>query len=126
MSEPFAESPPSNSSLQAADDLRAAASGKTREIVQTAEEKAKLLKDSAAEKAKELREVASKKTVQIRESAEENVQQIRGVTGEQLQETRLKLREFHTDAESLIRQHPTQTVVAAAAIGFIAGLIIRR
>lgn len=128
MSEPFAETPTPASSpnLQAANELRAAAGEKARELTHTAEEKAKLLKESAAEKAKELREVATEKTVQFRENAGENVQHLRGAATEQWQESRLKLREFHADAEDLIRQHPTQTVLAAAAVGFLVGLVIRR
>lgn len=126
MSEPFAESPTSNANLQAANELRAAAGEKARDITQSAEEKAKLLKESAAEKAKELREVAAEKTVQFRENAGENVQHLRSAAGEQLQDTRLKLHEFHAEAEDLIRQHPTQTVLAAAAVGFLVGLVIRR
>ena len=131
MSEPLAEppSPSTSPNLQAANELRAAASGastKAEELTQSAEEKAKLLKESAAEKAKGLREVATEKTVQFRENASENVQHLRGAAGEQWQDTRLKLREYHADAEDMIRQNPTQCVLAAAAVGFLAGLIFRR
>ena len=103
MSEPFAESPTPTANLQAANELRAAAGEKARDITQSAEEKAKLLKESAAEKAKELRDVATEKTVQFRDNAGENVQHLRSAAGEQLQDTRLKLREYHTEAEDGIR-----------------------
>jgi ElaB/YqjD/DUF883 family membrane-anchored ribosome-binding protein len=34
-----------------------------------------------------------------------------------------RLRERYDDAESLVRHHPTETVIAALGIGFVAGLI---
>lgn len=137
MSETLPASQPTDSNLQAANDLRAAASGKAREIAHTAEDKARLLKESAAEKAKELkevaavrskeiREVASERSVQFRDHAGENVQHLKSAASEQWQGTRLKLREFHADTEGLVRQHPTQTILAAAAIGFVVGLVVRR
>ena len=132
MSEPFSDTPTPASSpnLQAANELRAAASGQTPapalEAVHSTEEKAKLLKESAAEKAKELREVATDKTIQLRDSASENVQHLAGAAGETLQDTRLKLRQYHAEAEDLIRHNPTHSVLIAAAVGVLAGLIIRR
>lgn len=137
MSEPFAESTAPSSNQQAANDLRAAASGKTPDITDSAEEKAKLLKESAAEKARELRnnatetsrqvrELANQKALQFRDNAGENVQHLRSAATEQWQDTRIKLREFHADTESLIRQHPTHTVIAAVVTGFLVGLVIRR
>lgn len=124
MSEPFAESPTPASS--AADELRAAASGQPSLSSVSAEEKARQLKESAAEKAKELREVATEKTVQFRESASENAQHLRGAASEQWQGTRLKLREFHTEAEEYVRQNPTQSVLGATAVGLVIGLLLRR
>ena len=108
MSDPFnspegatAEAP---SIQQAADDLREAAGQKARQVVQSAEDSARQLKDATSEKAQQFREIA----------------------GEQWQETRVKAREVHTSTEDYIREHPTKSILVAAGVGFLFGLIVRR
>jgi len=44
-------------------------------------------------------------------------------TGQYAQQVSDRLRERYDNAESLVRQHPTETVVVAFGIGLVAGLI---
>lgn len=111
---------------QAANDLREAAGQKARKITENAEERAQLLKESAAEKAQQFRDYAGDKAAQIKEVAEEKAAQIKEVAGEQWEETRVKAREVHADFEEYIRRHPTKSILVAAGVGFLFGLIVRR
>ncbi|HJM64123.1 MAG: hypothetical protein CMN05_03395 [Roseibacillus sp.] len=130
MSEPIANqeeqsgTPPSTQ--QAANDLREAAGEKTRQIAQSAEERAQLLKESAAQKAQHFREYAGEKASQIADVAGEKAAQFKDAAGEHWEETRVKAREVHADLEDYIRQHPTKSVLVAAGVGFLLGLIVRR
>ena len=85
MSEAFADTDPispysdSPAAKSAADDLRAAADGKTpaREISAT-EEKARALKDAAAQKANQLRNLAGAKALDLKASAADKIDALRG------------------------------------------------
>lgn len=131
---PFSEVPAAQS---AANDLRAAAGGTESKSLSPTEEKARMLKDAAIEKASALRDFAGEKAAQIREaagehagtfrdSAEEAALQLKGVASEQWQDTRIKAKELQASMEDSVRAKPTQAVLIAAGIGFLAGLIIRR
>ena len=144
MSEAFADTDPispysdSPAAKSAADDLRAAADGKTpaREISAT-EEKARALKDAAAQKANQLRNLAGAKALDLKASAadkidalrggaEETATHLKGAASEQWQDTRLKARELHASMEDYVRANPTKAVLTAAGIGLFLGLISRR
>ena len=99
---------------------------KTRQIAQSAEERAQLLKESAAQKAQDFREYAGERASQIADSAGEKAAQFKDAAGEHWEETRVKAREVHADLEEYIRQHPTKSVMVAAGVGFLLGLIVRR
>ncbi|MGC6425372.1 MAG: DUF883 family protein [Akkermansiaceae bacterium] len=131
---PFTEVPPAKG---AANDLRAAAGGSGSKSLSPTEEKAKMLKDAAVEKASALRDFAGEKASQIKDAAEEHAGnlkvtaeeaalQLKGVAGEQWQDTRIKAKELQASMEDSVRANPTQAVLIAAGIGFLAGLIIRR
>ncbi|YCM44898.1 hypothetical protein V2O64_02555 [Verrucomicrobiaceae bacterium 227] len=144
MSEAFADTNPANpysdspAAKSAADDLRAAAEGKTpARALTVAEEKARALKQSAAQKAHQLRDFAGEKAQDlktaatdkieaIRDGAEETAIQLKGVAGEQWQDTRVKARELHASMEDYVRANPTKAVLTAAGIGLFLGLISRR
>ena len=127
MSEPLTQkeehSEESPSIQQAANDLREAAGENPS---QGSEERAQQLKESAAQKAQQFRDYAGDKASQIADAAGERAAQFKGVAGEQWEETRIKAREVHADFEEYIRQHPTQSVLVAAGVGFLLGLIVRR
>lgn len=131
----FSDSPDASS---AADDLRAAAEGKTpkRPASQT-EKKAIALKEAAATKTAKLREyagqkagdlklAASEKIEAIREGAGETAGQIREAASEQWQDTRERAKELHHSMEDYIRENPTKSVLTAVGVGFLVGLVIRR
>ena len=73
------------------------------------------VRDFAEDKATHLKEVAGEKAAQFKEVAEG-----------QWEDTRDMAREAHADLEKYIRQHPTKSVLAAAGVGLLLGLIIRR
>jgi ElaB/YqjD/DUF883 family membrane-anchored ribosome-binding protein len=111
---------------QAANDLRAAAGEKVREIAHTAESKANELKDRAIEGAQHFREVATEKATAFKVSATDKAQHLRESANEQWQDTRVKAREIQITAEDYIRQNPTKCVLGALGLGFLIGLIMRR
>ncbi len=111
---------------QAANDLRAAAGGKAREFVQTAETKTAALKERAVESAQHFRETATEKANTLKAAAVEKAQHLRETANDQWQDTRVKAMELHVIAEDYIRQNPTKCVVSALGLGFLVGLIVRR
>ena len=114
------------STEQAANDLRQAAGIKGREIAGSAEERAQLLKDSAAQKAQKFRDFAGEKASQFADAAGEKASQFKDVAGEHWEETRVKAREIQSEVEEYVRQHPTKSILVAAGVGFLMGLIVRR
>ncbi|MDB2673498.1 hypothetical protein N9Y81_00940 [Akkermansiaceae bacterium] len=135
MTNSFADTPDAGS---AADDLRAAAEGKTPErkpskteqkalaLKEAAAQKASQLRDFAGDKANDLKSVATEKIEAIREGAGETAGQLRGVASDQWEDTREKARELHVTMEDYVRENPTKAVLAAAGAGFVLGLLIRR
>lgn len=100
---------------QAANDLRAAAGEKARELVHTAESKAAALKERAVESAQHFRETATQRATALKATA-----------SEQWEDTRVRAKELHLTAEDYIRQNPTKCVLSALGLGFLIGLIVRR
>ncbi|MEN8774166.1 MAG: DUF883 C-terminal domain-containing protein [Akkermansiaceae bacterium] len=135
MTDAFADTPDAGS---AADDLRAAAEGKTPEhkpskteqkalaLKEAASQKAAQLRDFAGGKASDLKSVASEKIGVIREGAGETASHLRGAATDQWEDTREKARELHVTMEDYVRENPTKAVLAAAGAGFVIGLLIRR
>lgn len=111
---------------QAANDLRAAASGKAREIAHTAETKAAELKDRATESAQQFRDTATVKASALKSAAAERSQHLRESANDQWTDTRIRARELQVTSEDYIRQNPTKCVVSALGVGFLIGLIVRR
>ncbi|MGJ8675964.1 MAG: DUF883 family protein [Akkermansiaceae bacterium] len=102
-------------SQQAADDLRAAASGKAQQI-----------KETAVNKAQQFREYAGTKATDIKETAKVKAQHFKEAANEQVLTGKVKAREMHSETEEYIRQNPTKSVLTALGIGFAIGLLIRR
>ncbi|MBK1831442.1 DUF883 family protein [Verrucomicrobiaceae bacterium R5-34] len=131
---PFSETPPSHG---AANDLRAAAGDKAKQIAHEAGDKAKhlaneasvkaqQLKQTAVDKAQQFREYAGTKATGIKDTAGAKAQQFKQVAGEQVQHGRVKARAVHADTEEYIRQNPTKSVLTALGVGFVLGIIVRR
>ena len=111
---------------QAADDLRAAAGEKAREIAQTTTEQARAIKERAAERARQIAGVASEKAGEWKTVAGEKAEEWKSAAGERWHDTRDKAHDIHVSAEDYIREHPTKCVLGALGIGFVIGLIVRR
>ena len=111
---------------QAANDLRAAAGEKARELVQSAETKAAALKERAVESAQQFRDGATVRANALKAVTVEKAQHLKESASEQWQDTRVKARELHMTAEDYIRQNPTKCVISALGLGFLIGLIVRR
>ncbi|MGD7653501.1 MAG: DUF883 family protein [Verrucomicrobiales bacterium] len=123
----FTSKPASTPSVsQAAQDLRAAATEKAREIAHTAEDKAAEIKGRATESAHQFRETAAQKASDLRAAAAEKSTHFRSTANEQWCDTRVKAREFQDTAEAYIKQNPTKSVISALGFGFLIGLIVRR
>ena len=135
MTDAFVDTPNAGS---AADDLRAAAEGKTPEhkpskteqnalaLKKAAAQKAAQFRDLAEDKANDLKSVASEKIEAMREGAGETAAHLRGAATDQWEDTREKARELHITMEDYVRENPTKAVLAAAGVGFVLGLLIRR
>lgn len=130
MSEPFsnpesaaAENP---SVRQAADDLREAAGQKARQVASSAEDRAHQLKAAAAQKAQQFSDVATDKAHDLKEAASDRAQRLKSAAEEQWEDTRVRAREAHSNAEDYIRDHPSKSILIAAGVGFVIGLIVRR
>lgn len=130
----FSQSP---SVSQAANDLRAAAGERAKEVAHETSEQAKALKskaiesaqqfrDVATEKAQALKATATEKATQFRQVAEDRATHLRTVADEQWHQTRDKAKDLHGTAEEYIRENPTKCVLGALGIGFLIGLISRR
>ena len=117
---------PMPSISQAANDLRAAAGEKARELVQSAETKAAALKERAVESAQQFRDGATVRANALKAVTVEKAQHLKESASEQWQDTRVKARELHMTAEDYIRQNPTKCVISALGLGFLIGLIVRR
>jgi ElaB/YqjD/DUF883 family membrane-anchored ribosome-binding protein len=118
---------------QAANDLRAAAGEKIKDLTaqavtlkDRAVESAAHFRDLTAEKAREARTAATEKAAAFKSAAGEKAQHFKEIANEQWSETREKAREVHSSAEDYIREHPTKCVLGAVGIGFLIGLIVRR
>ena len=122
---------------QAANDLRAAAGEKAKEIARNVSTQASTLKERAIESAQHFREVATEKVGQlkatatekageIRQSATDRAQRLQETAAEQWRDTRVMTKELHVTAEDYIRQNPTKCVVGALGLGVLIGLIVRR
>jgi ElaB/YqjD/DUF883 family membrane-anchored ribosome-binding protein len=117
---------PSPSISKAASDLRAAAGEKAMEIVHTAESKAASLKEKAIESAQHLRATATERAAAFKATASERANHLRDSANEQWDHTRERAKEWHITTEDYIRQNPTKSVLYAAGVGFLIGLIVRR
>ncbi|MEI7957197.1 MAG: hypothetical protein WCJ66_18695 [Verrucomicrobiota bacterium] len=128
---------PLPSVAQAANDLRAAAGEKAKELAHNVSAQASTLKDRAIESAQHFREVATEKVGQIKasavekaddfkQSAADRAQRLQESAAEQWRDTRVLTKEFHITAEDYIRQNPTKCVVGALGLGVLIGLMVRR
>ena len=116
----------SPSAKSAANDLRAAAEDNPDTAISATEQKARDLKEAAVKKAAQFRDYAGDKASSIREGAGETAQQFTAAANEQWTDTREKALELHDSLEDYVRKNPTKSILTAAGVGFLVGLIVRR
>jgi ElaB/YqjD/DUF883 family membrane-anchored ribosome-binding protein len=92
------------SAMKAAEELRAAAAAKAQEIRQAAEQRAQQFKDVAEEKAGQFREYADKTWTDARKDVGDVTEELKKFT----------------------REKPLEALLAAAGVGLLLGLIVRR
>lgn len=63
---------------------------------------------------------------QVKTKAGVAAQRVKARTGEAYEHTRQTARSWQEDSTSYIRQNPRSSICAALAVGFVAGLLIRR
>lgn len=114
--------PNTPSVAQAANDLRAAAGEKIKDL----SAQAATLKEKAIESASHFRDVTTEKAREARNAASEKATQFKEIANEQWGDTREKAMELHQIAEDYVREHPTKCVLGALGVGFLIGLIVRR
>ena len=100
--------------MQAAEELRDAASLKAEELKQTARERAENMREFATDKAHEARDYAADKAQEARHYAEERYQEARTVADE-----------YRVEGERYVRENPAKSVLIALGIGFVVGRILR-
>ena len=101
--------------LQAAEELRAAATAKAQQ-----------LKDATELKASHLRDVAGEKAAHLKEHANETAHKVREAAGTNWEDARVKAKQLQAETEEYVRENPTKAILTAVGIGFVIGLIFRR
>jgi ElaB/YqjD/DUF883 family membrane-anchored ribosome-binding protein len=90
--------------------------------LQAAEE----LRAAASLKAQQLREAASASASRLRESATGQAERAREFATGQFTQARAQARDWQQSGEAFVRENPTKAVLAALGVGFVLGLIFRR
>jgi ElaB/YqjD/DUF883 family membrane-anchored ribosome-binding protein len=100
--------------VQAAEELRAAASQKVHDLRDAAVERGEEIKDRAQQRASEFRDQATEKTEHLREYAED-----------QWSEARSQFDDLKEEGELYVRKNPAKAVLLALGLGFVIGRILR-
>lgn len=100
--------------MQAAEELKAAASQKADE-----------LKESAKGQAARLRGKAEETAQNFRSTTTDNVDQFRDYADENWSDIKVRIDDCKEEGERYVRQNPTKSVLLAVGIGFIIGRILR-
>ncbi len=89
--------------------------------LQAAEE----LRDAATQKADELKEAARERAGNIREFATDKAHEARHYAEEQYDRARHVADDYRQDGERYVRENPAKSVLIALGIGFIIGRVLR-
>lgn len=80
------------------------------------------LRQTASDVRRDVQEIGSK----ARQVAEDQFENLREVAADYIEQGRSKALEFEGDLESKIRDEPMKSLLIAAGIGFVAGLLLFR
>jgi uncharacterized protein YjbJ (UPF0337 family) len=83
-------------------------------------------KAAAGEIADDLKGKASDAVDDLKHAASAKAEEFKGQAGEAYDHAKQKARTLHEDAEEYVRQKPRESIFTAVAVGFVAGLLIRR
>lgn len=100
--------------VQAAEELKTAASQKADE-----------LKESAMEQAAKLRDKAEETAQNFKDSASDNVNHFRDYADENWSDVKVRIDDYKEEGERYVRQNPTKAILMAVGLGFIIGRILR-
>ena len=89
--------------------------------MQAAEE----LRDAASLKAEELKQAARERATDIRDYATDKAHEARGYAEERYNEARTAADEYRVEGERYVRENPAKSVLIALGIGFVIGRILR-
>ena len=84
------------------------------------------VKAAAGEMAGELKGKATVVVGDLKHAASVKAEEFKGQAGEAYGQAKQKARTLHEDAEEYVRQKPRESLFTAVAVGFVAGLLIRR
>lgn len=101
--------------MQAAEELRAAATDKAQQIRDTASERVKSARAQAETTAERLKTAALEGKHRFSEFADDKVNF-----------TKDRARQYHEESEAYIRENPTKAILTALGVGFVLGALFRR
>ena len=80
------------------------------------------LRGQAAEAAQNLREMGG----QVKQAAQEQMENLRQQASEYYEQGRVKAQEWQQDLESYVQDQPVKSLLIAAGVGFLLGVIWKR
>jgi ElaB/YqjD/DUF883 family membrane-anchored ribosome-binding protein len=84
------------------------------------------VKAAASHVADDLKGKAAEVVDDLKHAASAKAEEFKGQAGEAYDHARQKARTLHEDAEEYVRQKPRESLFTAVAVGFVAGLLLRR
>lgn len=120
------EAIPTQSNQQGRKGSAASASAKAQELSRTAAEKSQELRKAAVREQalrEKMRRLESVGRELDRLPAGETLANLSDANWEEIKE---QLDKLHSEAESYIRDNPTKSVLTAAGVGFVLGLLMKR
>ena len=83
-------------------------------------------KAAASQAVGDFKDKASDAVEDLKHAASAKAQEFKGQAGEAYDHAKQRARTLHEDAEEYVRQKPRESLFTAVAVGFVAGLLIRR
>lgn len=100
--------------LEAAEELKAAASQKVHD-----------LRDAALERSQRLRDIATQRADELRRQASETGEHFRDVAEERWDQAQTQFDDLRQEGERYVRRNPAKAVLIALGLGFVIGRILR-
>jgi ElaB/YqjD/DUF883 family membrane-anchored ribosome-binding protein len=101
--------------MQAADELRAAATDKAQQI-----------RAAASDRAKDVRLQAETAAERLKSAALDGKQRFSQFADEKMNVTKDRARHYYEEGEQYIRENPTKAILTALGVGFVLGALFRR